>query len=393
MIFAALLQIAALAQMSSGGVQSPPALGAEVQVDRLDVWDRPNQTGYVTGTLRRGDRVRVRGDRPSANGWLAIEPLPTTICWIAESNLETSDDDAENNRAKTAWVHGPHAMIRSGNLAAKLPGPPLFSLESGTIVRLVDRPALRFGDGEVSSRWVVIAPPADLVCYVRASSVRWLTGPKTSQDDVTQASFESSPQSNTPSKPPGSSGTSPRSSPEITAELERLDGIYRVIIANQPIAEWRFESVRAGYQSLLKRSGEHLELEDALRTRLQRVTRSEQAAKAARTIEAILARSHRRDGEVAAVRKNLARLERIRARDYDAVGFIQPSARKVEGRKVFALIGGQGSAIAYLDIPPGLDPTPFLAHRIGVRGQAHFREDLGMRLIAVGDMERIDATK
>jgi len=61
---------------------------------------------------------------------------------------------------------------------------------------------------------------------------------------------------------------------------------------------------------------------------------------------------------VAAVRRDLARLERTRARGYDAIGFIQPSARKVDGHKVFALIGGQGSTIAYLDIPPPLTPSP-----------------------------------
>ena len=166
-----------------------------------------------------------------------------------------------------------------------------------------------------------------------------------------------------------------------------------MIIASQPIEQWRFETVRAGYQALLKRAGDQPELEEALRTRLNRLTRHEQAARAARTIESILAKSHRRDSEVAAVRRDLARLERTRDRSYDAVGFIQPSARKVDGHKVFALIGGQGSTIAYLDIPPGLDPEPFLARRIGVRGQAHFSEDLGTRLITVRDMESIEARK
>ena len=166
-----------------------------------------------------------------------------------------------------------------------------------------------------------------------------------------------------------------------------------MIIASQPIEQWRFETVRAGYQNLLKRASDQLELEEALRTRLNRLTQHEQAARAARTIESILAKSHRRDSEVAAVRKDLARLERTRARSYDAVGFIQPSVRKVDGHRVFALIGGQGSTIAYLDIPPGLDPQPFLARRIGVRGQTHWSEDLGTRLITVRDMENIEARK
>ena len=94
---------------------------------------------------------------------------------------------------------------------------------------------------------------------------------------------------------------------------------------------------------------------------------------------------------MAALRKDLAQLERTRARSFDAIGFIQPSARNVDGHKVFALIGGKGSTIAYLDMPPGLDPQRFLAHRIGVRGQTHFNEDLGTRLITVRDMENVEA--
>ena len=79
-----------------------------------------------------------------------------------------------------------------------------------------------------------------------------------------------------------------------------------------------------------------------------------------------------------------------RIASYDAVGFIQPSAHMVDGHKVFALIGSEGKTDAYLDIPPGLDPQPFLASRVGVRGQAHFSEDLGTRLITVRDLESIE---
>ena len=181
--------------------------------------------------------------------------------------------------------------------------------------------------------------------------------------------------------------------PEIAAELERIDATYqgdRCQPADRPVA---VRDRPRGLSGLAEARGDRLDLEDALRTRLARVTQHEQAARAARTIESILAKSHRRDGEVAAVRRDLARLEQTRARAYDAVGFIQPSARKVDGHKVFALIGAKGSAIAYLDIPAGLDPEPFLARRVGVRGQAHFSEDLGTRLITVRDMENIEARK
>jgi hypothetical protein len=180
---------------------------------------------------------------------------------------------------------------------------------------------------------------------------------------------------------------------DFSTDLERIDGMYRTIIASHPPEQWRFETVRAGYQSLLKRAGDHADLEDTLRTRLARVTQSEQAARSARTIELILARSHERDRRVDRIRRDLGRSEQSRARAYDAVGFMQPSARKLEGRKLFALIGAEGSAVAYLDIPPGLDPQPLLAHRVGIRGQAHYNEDLGTRLISVQDMESTDARR
>ena len=373
-------------------------IDAEVQTEHLDIIDRPDDIGFITGRLHRGDRLLIRPDHSTATGWLAIVPPPTAICWIEQSSLESEDEATgllEHDRAGLAWVSRLEASIRSGHTQARLPGPPVGTLPKGTMVQLVDRPPLSIGQGPKASRWLAIVPPADHVSYVRALGVRWLTPARPVPPAVlARASYEEPMQpSEAVERRSGSSRASSSRSPEIAAELQRVDGIYQVIIASQPIEQWHFETVRAGYQALLKRSGDQEGLEEALRTRLNRLTRHEQAARAARTIDSILANSHRRDREVAAVRKDLARLERTRARGYDAVGFIQPSARKVEGHKVFALIGGQGSTIAYLDIPPGLDPQPFLARRIGVRGQTHWSEDLGTRLITVRDLENFEARK
>ncbi len=98
-----------------------------------------------------------------------------------------------------------------------------------------------------------------------------------------------------------------------SAELRRLDSMHQMVISSQPVAEWRFETIRLGYQRLLKQAGSDLELEEALRTRLNRLTQHEQAARAARSIESILAESHRRDHDVAAIRRKLAQVERSRA--------------------------------------------------------------------------------
>ncbi len=422
-VFLAVIQIVGLTILNQDGEQAaPPAMArvgvhgagqeqppepghaagetahsieAEVQTERLDVFDQPDEAGFITGRVHRDDRLRVRADRSAGTGWLAIEPLPTAIFWIEQSSLEIDEEEVEHDRRSLAWVNRPRAEIRSGHPQARLPGPPRGSLPKGTMVQLVDRPPLSLGQGPEKSRWLAIVPPAVQVSYVRVEGVRWLTPPPPVPPAAElRASYEEPMPPNQAAKQRSSVPRAPSSwPPGVSAELQRIDGIYQVIIASQPIEKWRFETVRAGYQDLLKRAGDQLDLEEALRTRLNRLTQHEQAARAARTIESILAKSHRRDSEVAAVRKNLARLERTRARSYDAVGFIQPSARKVDGHRVFALIGGQGSTIAYLDIPPGLDPEPFLARRIGVRGQTHFSEDLGTRLISVRDMESIDARK
>jgi hypothetical protein len=382
-------------------------IDAEVQSKSLHVFDRPDYAAYITGTFHRGDRLHVRVDRISGTGWLAIEPGPTAIFWIDESRLEIEDENDDENQAsqdpesrapdrgtpRRAWVKSPGAAIRSGNLQARIPGPPHGTVPAGTLVQIVDRPPIQ-GQGAQAMRWLAIVSPAETVLYVPAQGVRLVpsTRPTPPPAEIAASYQEPGP----PSRQGGAnrpSGSSPTWPAEIAAELDRLSGMHRAIVASQPLEQWHFETVRVGYQALLRQVGDRIDLEDTLRTRLASVTQHEQAARAARTIEEILARSHRRDREVAAVRRDLAELERTRARAYDAVGFIQPSARTVDGRRVFALIGRKGSTIAYLDIPPGLDPAPLLAQRVGVRGQSHFKEELGTRLITVRDLENVDARK
>jgi hypothetical protein len=182
--------------------------------------------------------------------------------------------------------------------------------------------------------------------------------------------------------------------PGIASELERIEAAHRsTILKGQPIEQWRLEPVRARYQALLKAARDSPAAEEAIRVRLSQVTQQEQAAMAARTLATMLAESHRRDGEVAEVRKRIAAAARTHARAYQAVGFIQPSAQNADGRKLYVLIGATGKTVAYLDIPPGLDPNPLLSQRVGVRGSPHYSEDLGTRLITVRALESLEARK
>src|SRR5262245_48566146 len=105
-----------------------------VIADHLAVFDRPDERSFGTGRLARGDRVRVRGW--IAGGWAAIDPPATTIGWIERASLELGDEVEEHGAHRLdpgepgsgpparAWVVVPRAMVRSGHLGARLPGPP-----------------------------------------------------------------------------------------------------------------------------------------------------------------------------------------------------------------------------------------------------------------------------
>jgi hypothetical protein len=178
--------------------------------------------------------------------------------------------------------------------------------------------------------------------------------------------------------------------PEITAAFDRLELARRAAVTGQPVESWRFDTVRAGYEGMLKTHRDNPALQAEVRARLADLSRLEAAAEAARKVEAILARSHQRDQSLDRMAQSLTAQERERSKAYRAIGMIQPSSRKTEGRKLYTLIGSDGSRRAYLDVPPGIDVESLLAHRVGVRGSVRYDEDLGSRLITVRDVETIE---
>ena len=115
-----------------------------------------------------------------------------------------------------------------------------------------------------------------------------------------------------------------------------------------------------------------------------------EADEAIRKFEDALERSRRLDHEVDLVKRKLADARTFTERGYDAKGLLQASSRLVEGQKVHALIGPEGVPIAYLTIPPGIPANRLLARKVGVRGDVHFNERLGTRLITVRDLDPLD---
>jgi hypothetical protein len=175
---------------------------------------------------------------------------------------------------------------------------------------------------------------------------------------------------------------------EIALEVARLESVHRLIVC-RPVESWNLEPVRLGYEAVLKK-GTDARSQQILSARLERVAGQPEMARSARKVQALLDQGRKRNDEVALVMRTLDALEGPSRRPFLAEGQIQASSRQVEGRRVFALIGKEGNAIAYLDVPPGLDLKGLSAKRVGVRGLARYNEDLGNRLIAVRDLEALN---
>ena len=264
-----------------------------------------------------------------------------------------------------------------------MPGPPWIELPRGTTVQLIDRPPLTIGRGSGATVWFAVVPPAEAACYVRSDGLGGAPG-RQGISEVLAAYLV--PEAEGPKKPGPASESLP---PGVAAEIARVDATHRAILTGQAIDQWRFDVVRADYQAILKRSGDNPAVEEALRGRLARVTRHEQAAAAAREFQEVLARTRRRDEQVARLEQRLAAVDRDHTVTYHAVGVVQPSARLVDGHKLHALINQDGQTIAYLDIPPGLDVEAIGSRRVGVRGAVHYNQELGTRLITVRDLEPV----
>ena len=378
------------------GPQWTAGMKGRVAVNTIAVHDAPRETAYELGRLEPGDGARIRG--VVRGGWLAIEPPSWAICWVERTSVELGEEGfgSRDHRREphgsplTAWVKDAGAVVRSGNPRAGLPGPPRMRLAGGTMVRLVDRPPVAMG-GAIGGRWYAVAPPDDLVCFIRADGLIPLAEGTASvaarTPETVQVVFRPGDEKPTAAArslldPPGL----PR---EVSAELAGIDAAHRAVVSRRRVADWRFEAERARTQAILKRSGDDPRVGEAVSARLKRLDRDEQTAAAARDFEKALARMRALDAEVAAAEKRLAGTSSPRAGGYAATGFMKPSNQFVDGRKLYALLGDDGKTLAFLDVPPGLEIEPMTTVKVGVRGRAHFDQDLGAPLITVRELEPV----
>jgi hypothetical protein len=360
------------------GVSSPSDDVAEVAAAELEVFAEPDEAGFVTGLLRRGDRVRVRGELD--DGWLEIDPPRGAFDWIDR------DAVAEEGRGR-ARVVAPRAVVRAGRPGARMPGPPGRSLEEGATVRLLDRPPLALRQGRSRRSWLAIVPPAGERRFVRAEGLR----EDEEDDDPPRTVARASERVElTPTIDPSVVSIGPPAPREghpsaFARALAGAESEHHAAL-RRPVESWDLEAARRRYQALLDGTSDP-SAQDIVRMRLGRLEQQQRVAKAARGVRDQLDRSRQIDADVA---DSNARVEDSAARPkdqgFDAEGLLQPSSRQLDGRFVFALIGKDGKRTAFLDVPPGLETAPLMARKVGVRGTIGYSEDLDGRVIRVRDL-------
>lgn len=362
----------------------------EVRVEGLEVLDEPDAGGFTTAKLHSGDRVIVREER--ADGWLAIEPPEGSICWIDEDAI------SELGRGQ-AKVVSADAQVRPGRPGVRLPGPPRATVAVGEVVNLLDRPALTLRQAGATHVWRAIEPPAAEVRYVPADGVRKVRTAATTRAGTRRVARTREPERtvSTPTQlePIDSSlfSTGPTSAesalpPTLAAELKQVEATHRALV-RAPVDQWQLEPVRQRYQALLATARDDAS-KAALRARLGRVDRQQALAESARSVQQLLDQTRTIDVQLDK-QEDAPREPEPAANDppapFDAVGLLQASAKLVDGRAIYALIGKQGDTVAYALLPPGLEAKPFLTRRVGVRGRMRFNDALHLNLIYVMELE------
>jgi hypothetical protein len=341
---------------------------AEVVAEVLDVFDSPAPSAYATGRLQAGDVVVVRDEGPE--GWLAIEPPTGSFQWIDEAALEIREGGIGVIRAE-------RATLRSGRDGARMPGPPAADLPAGSVLRLIDRDPLTLRQGRSLRTWRAVEPPAGLFRYVRANGVaRDGSSPHRASRPVQSLSIDPALVSIGRPAPAGLS-------PEFRAALARVEDTHRREL-HQPIDTWNLAPSRRAYEALAGRAGDPAAA-DVIRDRLAHLDAQQAAAEAARAFAERLERSRRQDF----ARSEPGEPDAAPPEDlpYDATGLLEPSSKLVDGQRVFALIGPEGYAVAYLRPVPGVAVRRYIGRRVGVRGSARYDETLRAEVIRVQALE------
>jgi hypothetical protein len=364
-------------------ISPPNSLGGVVVVESVSVFTTPDDRGFALAQLREGARVRIRAEGPP--GWLRIAPPPGSFCWIDAANVDESGPEA-------VVVAADEATIRVGRQDARMPGPPRLALTRGTTLRRLDRAPLVLRQGPSTRSWLAVAAPDTLPCFLNADAIEpetdeSLPGPGAGSQDAAPPPLPAAPRIDARLTSVGPPFEPSQVTPEIAAALRQVEAEHRAVL-RQPLDRWKFQRVRGLYQRVAESTTDGT-ARGIARGRLDQIQRQQAAADSARRVQALLAQGEPNIALGVTALEGTPRNRKGPASPlaYDARGMLQPSTRMVEGRPVYSLIGDEGTAVAYLRFPPGLDATDCLGRDVGVRGPTHYDADLRARVVNVQELE------
>ena len=258
-----------------------------------------------TSSTARGHRLRRRagpqgrsGPRPGRSRpgarLAGHRPLPTSICWVGQSSLELDETRTKRIESSGPSIRrggigarprgpgspGPAPSSRSGNPLARIPAQPQARCPGGTMVQLVDRPALKLGQGTQAARAGERSCRPDLVFYIKADGVRWARptppGPPAAERRTSTRSRSSRREAKT--------GRSAQSASIPPRSRRSWNGSTRRTAPSSPASrseQWRIRYGARGLSGPAQACRDRLDVEETIRGRLAGLARNEQAAQAA----------------------------------------------------------------------------------------------------------------
>lgn len=357
---------------------------ARVTADRADVLDRPQAAGLPTLRLRRGDRVEVVLD-PGASipaDWRAILPPPGSFSWVA-SDAVSADSEGRLKVLRSG------TLTRAAGPSARWPGAAWRIDATGVSLRKFDHEPLVVRSKGVAKEWIAIEPPEGELRFIPESAIEILGANegegarKPARVAISRTSVSRS--NSTDEQSHELVAVSAPVPTDFSRALAQIDSKLKWE-RHRPMEEWRLEPIVQSYREAAARAPDRRSM-DLVASRIEETERLIGLSRSAKSFRALLDKSRTRDERMLALERKRAHEERSRGVDYDATGLLQPTSQIVHGQKAYALIARDGGVACYLLIPPGVDPNPLTAHRVGVRGAVHYDEDLRAKLIDLNEIE------
>ena len=386
---------------------------AVIAEDRTPVRSGPGDDHYRTDELARGTEIEVH--KRTADGWLAIRPLESSFSWVAQREVELSE-----NR-DTAQVVGSSAVSWIGSNNEEVTDHRwLVKLKTGEELSILGKERRKIMTDGKSDLYYKIAPPSGEFRWVHEDDV--VDSAEDLQEsikdpEVKLADFKVSlrdrgrtkmelPEAPQPSTVGGSKseavdaakkddftgrGRSPtlsRESPTAKSErvtkrdqksepsvlqdgstdtrIRELDGRLSLLVA-QPVEKWNFKQLRKDAEDIAANSSSTLE-----RARVQVFLDKVADFEGLRSRHATFAPAESVDKKSDGSQKKGKQAQSSDAEldpRFDGTGWLLPVHSTKRNAPPYALLDEEGNILQFVSPAPGLNLNRYLRKEVGIFGQ------------------------